>query len=330
MATIHVNRGGTNLGTFSEDEVLGGLGEKRLLPTDLGWREGMPSWQPLSQWTEFTAVATAASGASAAGAGAGAGGASAPPPAVTTPPLIGAGAGVPPVPPPVAVTPAGGDSARSGLPWEHRQQLGLVNAFIETVRLVLTDPNRAFSQMRTTGGIGEPLLFGVIGGSIGTIIWIVLSLIINSLGLFASMAASARDSALGGMFGFGVGGVFAIIRLIIAPICIVILLFVWSGIVHLCLMLVGGARKDFEATFRPLCFAYGSTVLFLILPCCGSFIALIWGLVADCIGLARSHEIDTVKAVLAIFLPMILCCGAWIVLAMMIGGFTTIMQHSHQ
>lgn len=111
---------------------------------------------------------------------------------------------MPPTSPPVAITPAGGDGARSGLPWEHREQLGLVNAFIETVKLVLTDPNRAFTQMRTTGGIGEPLLFGVIGGSIGTMIWIVLSLIINSAGAFASLAF-ARNSALGGMLGFGLG-----------------------------------------------------------------------------------------------------------------------------
>ena len=236
---------------------------------------------------------------------------------------------MPPTSPPVAITPAGGDGARSGLPWEHREQLGLVNAFIETVKLVLTDPNRAFTQMRTTGGIGEPLLFGVIGGSIGTMIWIVLSLIINSAGAFASLAF-ARNSALGGMLGFGLGGAWAIVRLIMAPIFIVIGLFIWAGIVHLCLMLVGGARKDFEATLRPLSFAYGSTALFLIVPCCGGLVALVWGLVADCIGLARSQEIDTGKSALAIFLPLILCCGAWIVLLLMIGGFTTLMQHSNQ
>lgn len=234
---------------------------------------------------------------------------------------------MPPVAPPVAITP-GGDGARSGLPWEHREQLGLVNAFVETVKLVLTDPNRAFTQMRTTGGLGDPLLFGVIGGCIGTIIWIILSLLMNSVGAFASLAT--RESALGGVLGFGIGGAMAIVRLIVTPICIVIVLFIWAGIVHLCLMVIGGARKDFEATFRPLTFAYGATSLFLIVPCCGSLIALVWGLVADCIGLARSQEIDTGKAALAIFLPLILCCGTWIVLLLMIGGLTTLMHHSNQ
>jgi len=38
MATFHINRGGTNLGTFSEDEVRGGLRSGKFFGTDLGWR----------------------------------------------------------------------------------------------------------------------------------------------------------------------------------------------------------------------------------------------------------------------------------------------------
>ena len=41
MATFHINRGGTNLGTFSEDEVRDGLRSGKFFGTDLGWREGM-------------------------------------------------------------------------------------------------------------------------------------------------------------------------------------------------------------------------------------------------------------------------------------------------
>src|SRR2546429_2841366 len=98
MAMIHVNRGATSLGVFSEEEVREGLATGRFAPTDLGWREGMASWQPLSQFPEF---------------------AGAPGPAM---PPVQAGA----VP---ATGPAG--AARSGLPWEHRQERGFFNAFVE-------------------------------------------------------------------------------------------------------------------------------------------------------------------------------------------------------
>jgi hypothetical protein len=52
MAMIHVNRGTTTLGVFSEQEVRDGLTAGRFAPTDIGWREGMATWQPLSQFPE--------------------------------------------------------------------------------------------------------------------------------------------------------------------------------------------------------------------------------------------------------------------------------------
>ena len=57
---IHVNRGTTSLGVFSEQEVREGLSAGRFAPTDIGWREGMATWQPLSQFPEFGGVAAPA------------------------------------------------------------------------------------------------------------------------------------------------------------------------------------------------------------------------------------------------------------------------------
>ena len=55
MAMIHVNRGTTSLGVFSEEEVREGLSAGRFAPSDIGWREGMASWQPLSEFPELAA-----------------------------------------------------------------------------------------------------------------------------------------------------------------------------------------------------------------------------------------------------------------------------------
>ena len=60
MAMVHVNRGSTSLGVFSEEEVREGLSAGRFAPTDIGWREGMSSWQPLSQFPEFAGTAVPA------------------------------------------------------------------------------------------------------------------------------------------------------------------------------------------------------------------------------------------------------------------------------
>jgi hypothetical protein len=195
--------------------------------------------------------------------------------------------------------------------------------------MILTRPTEAFTVMRIEGGFGDPLLFGVIGGSIGAIIWILLSLALHSLGLFT--AFSARQNSLDALFGASLSGAILILRLVLTPILIALGLFVWAGLVHICLMLVGGANKTFETTFRALSYAYGATNLFVIVPCCGWAVALVWGLVADCIGLTRSHETDAGRAVMSVLLPLVVCCGAaWVLVVLVFGGIGVLMQHANQ
>jgi hypothetical protein len=267
MAMIHVNRGTTSLGVFSEQEIREGLRAGRFALTDIGWREGMATWQPLSQFPELGGTAAPA---------------------------------VPPVQPgatPTSTTVA----ARTGLPWEHRQERGFFNAFIETLTMVLTRPAEAFNVMKREGGLGEPLIYALIGGCAGGIVSFLFSLGFHSIGLLAD-----KNNSLVAMTGMGIGSVAMIILL---PLFLVIGLFIGSGIVHLCLMIVGGANQSFETTFRVLAFTQGSTGPLQIVPVCGGVISVVWALVCNCIGLARAHETDTGRAVLAVFLPLIVCCG---------------------
>jgi hypothetical protein len=284
MAMIHVNRGATSLGAFPEEEVREGLRTGRFASTDLGWREGMPSWKPLSQFSEFATAAPTA------------------PPA-----QIGATA--------TSETAA----PRSGLPWEHRHERGFANAFIETLAMVLTKPDQAFRTMKTEGGLAEPLVYALIGGCVGGIVSLLLSLGLQSMGLFAGQ----RDT-FAALAGIGVGSIALIV---LVPVFIVIGLFIGAAIVHLCLMIVGGANKSFETTFRVLAFSQGSTGPLQIIPVCGGLISAVWALVVNCIGLARAHETTTGRAVLAVLLPLIVCCGAGILLLIMFGGIAALSQH---
>ena len=284
MAIFHINRSGTGLGTFSEEDVRAGLQSGRFLGTDLGWRDGMATWQPLAQISEF------AQGIPAAGA------AVPPQPQPTSPGSL----------PPITAT-----GARSGLPWDDRQQKGFFTAFIETLQMVLTRPAEAFTVMKREGGFGEPLIYAVIGGSVGAIVSFLFSLLFHSFGMFTD-----QRNPLGAMAGMGIGSIGFII---LAPLAIVIVLFIAAGIVHLCLMIVGGANQPFETTFRVLAFTQGSTGVLQLIPVCGGVIAAVWGIVVNCIGLARAHETDTGRAVLAVMLPVIVCCGGGLILAMMVG-----------
>src|SRR5438874_7723605 len=114
MAMIHVNRGATSLGVFPEEQVREGIRAGRFLASDLGWREGMASWQPLSQFTEFADDLAAGPAASAPT-----------PQTPTAPPVIAPSAGSTSAPP-------------TGLPWDERHIKGLFSAFIETLQMVLS------------------------------------------------------------------------------------------------------------------------------------------------------------------------------------------------
>ena len=127
-----------------------------------------------------------------------------------------------------------------------------------------------------------------------------------------------RQSA---MFGLGIAGVWAFGYILFVPVIVIVGMFIGSGILHLCLMIVGGAKKPFETTFRVVCFSSGSTYLLSMIPFCGGMIAGVWNIVLECIGLARAHEIDTGKAVLAVLLPLIVCCGGCIALRHVNGRF---------
>jgi hypothetical protein len=98
-------------------------------------------------------------------------------------------------------------------------------------------------------------------------------------------------------------------------------MFIVSAILHVCLMIVGGAKQPFETTFRVVCFAEGSVSPLLVIPFCGGLISGIWKIILYCVGLARAHETDTGRAVIAVFLPLIVCCGGGLLIAMMIGAF---------
>jgi hypothetical protein len=277
------------LGAFPEEQVREGLRVGRFAASDLAWREGMANWQPLSQFPEFAAEVAAAGPAAPS--------AQPPPTSAITPAAAGS----------TSETPA----LRSGLPWEHRQERGLWNAFIETLQMVLTRPSDAFTAMRREGGLSEPLLYAVIGGSFGAVFAFVYNFVFRSFALFPTRHA-AFDRVM--------GGIGLILLLIFMPLLVAIGTFIGSAIYHVCLMIVGGAKQSFETTFRVICFGGGSVSPLLVVPFCGSLIALVWKIVVYSIGLARAHETETGRAVLAVLLPLIVCCGAGLLVLMMFGA----------
>ncbi|HEY5894323.1 MAG TPA: YIP1 family protein [Chthoniobacterales bacterium] len=289
MSIIHLNRAGQNLGTFSLEEVQQGLDAGRFLGSDLGWRTGMENWKPLSQWADLTIPAEAPE----------------PEPA----PPGGESGGFTPAPSVSPLEPAvyAEEPVKDGPAWEQRATLGFFPALTTTIKDVLLEPSRTFEKMKTEGGFGTPFLFYFIVGLVASMIFAVLGMGYQAL-ILPELAKNPQFAEMAAMA--GTITVFSVIRdTILSVIWLVICSFLFPGLLQLSLMLVGGANKPYEATYRVWNYVNGATSAVMIVPVCGWLAAPIWYFVSATIGLSKVQGISTGKAFLAIILPVVVCCG---------------------
>ncbi len=203
--------------------------------------------------------------------------------------------------PPPPAEPA---APRLPIPWEDTARAGAIERFIETIKLLATAPSEAFERMPIVGGIGQPLLFGIMVAWVGIAISSVWSLI------FSGMSLPFLDSDQLGLAGavMGMSTAMTVAIIFLAPIITTIAVFVEAAILHLMLMLVGGANRGFEATARVCAYAQASQ-LAQIVPICGGILSLAWSLILLIVGLSAAHGTTRGKAAVAVILPVVLCCA---------------------
>lgn len=197
-------------------------------------------------------------------------------------------------------------------PWEQRETYGWLNATYLTIKGVLLSPAEFFHRMPTQVGMAQPLLFAVSIGVVAAFFSWMWALSGSSLQVLVEDDISdAMSSSLWGFVAF-----------LFSPVTIAVLVLVKAAIIHVVLMLVGGNRLGFEATFRVSAYTEATAILALV-PFCGSLVGALWSLAVTIIGLYSIHETDPWKAVVAVLAPMILCLmatgGSIILLALGLG-----------
>jgi len=223
-----------------------------------------------------------------------------------------------PVPPPTSGPPPP-RAAGPGIAWDQRDRIGFVNALVETTRQVLTEPGTFFRAMPVTGGLGSPLLYGVVLGWAGLVAAALYQAIFRSVVGSSWAALGADRPELAALLGWVEGWAGFVGQVVFGGVLVVIAVFVAAGILHLMLLLLGGARRGFEATFRVVSFAEATSLLFLV-PFCGQLVGGIWCLVLYVLGLAAAHQIGHGKAAAAVLLPIALCCCCGALLAFLFAG----------
>lgn len=183
-------------------------------------------------------------------------------------------------------------------PWEDQDNLGFFSAIGQTVQETLFRPREFFSRIPLRGGFVQPLLYGLIIGTLGEMIGLLWFFSTN--GSFLE-----KFSALGN---------WEVLLAVLVPVSVFIRMFVTAAIFHVSLYLFGGARQDLEATFRVTCYS-SAPELCSIIPILGGFAGTVWKLYVIIIGISSVHETSLGRSTLAVLVPFVVCC------AMLVGVF---------
>ncbi|HQR68361.1 MAG TPA: YIP1 family protein, partial [Thermoanaerobaculia bacterium] len=203
------------------------------------------------------------------------------------------------------------------LPWEDRPRVPFADALVDTVRLFISNPREAWSRTRESGDLGQPILFAICVGWVAAAFNLVWSMMFGQAWL-RFVPPNVRDVV---RHSLATSGGMIAAQVILAPLFIVIGLFIGAAIIHLCILVVGGlsnSKAGFEGTVRILGYSWVAQ-LAQIIPVFGGLIAAIWALVLNVMGIERIHRTTQGKAIAAVLIPVILCCGC-VLLALVIGG----------
>jgi hypothetical protein len=192
--------------------------------------------------------------------------------------------------------------------WERASGLSL-GAAIETVKQVFSNPKSTFQNLPPTGGLGRPLFFYTLVGWISGGTAIFYQITAASINPEMFLGEAAKGLTQGTIVAAGIAVVLFL------PLFLIAGAFIWAAMVHLFLMITGASRHGFEATFRALAYSSGATSMLQLVPLCGGYLYPVAHIVYGVIALKEVHRTDLWRVVLSMVLMMLLCCGAFVGIA---------------
>lgn len=183
-----------------------------------------------------------------------------------------------------------------GTPWEHLDEYGFFPGFFETIKKVMLSPGQFFNDLTIGGGFNRPLIFYLLVAEIQALAQFFWQM----LGVVPQMQGRPES-----ILGIGMVGIGSLLLLVLYPIFLTLVLFVGSGLNHLCLLAVKAGSRGFEGTFRVVAYANAPMVL-AIVPGVGPLIGVLWTLVCTFLGFKVVHRTSSARVLLAILLPLII------------------------
>lgn len=199
-------------------------------------------------------------------------------------------------------------------PMDRREELGLSRAFWQTLVAVCVRPGEFFEELAPTGRLGTGFLFlllvslpaytlssiynylsnHVLAPTLEPFVRQIYDPISPDLSdqLVASLQPSLLDVALG---------------IVLGPPFLIIIAILTGLIMHLGLLMVGGAGRGLEASLKVSLYGHG-VVFGLVIPIVGG-LCWLWAPVVLGFGLARIHGVPGWKAAFGVlWAPALACC----------------------
>jgi len=202
------------------------------------------------------------------------------------------------------------DNERGPSPWERKASFANFRA---TLSQSMLRPNEFFARLQHQGSASY-MGYAVLVAWPSTFIAQMTGILLQA----ALMAAASGGKPEGIAVGLGMLLVMGVLYFVLTPITILMQVVMGGGLTHLSLKLIGGANAPFEATLRVAAYAQSPQILAFV-PILGPLAGWGWGLVLQIVGVKEMHETDWGRAVLAVFLPGLVCCVLLLPIIVLIG-----------
>lgn len=180
--------------------------------------------------------------------------------------------------------------------WPPPEGVPLGEALVQAWRESVFAPRRFFPQLGRRDTILPDLLY-----------YLALGIAVAGIGLFWRMVlpATGAGGLLDALLGRTTASASPLLDFLLSPLWLLLSLFLSAGVVHLLLLILGGAEGGIATTVRVFCFAYGPQ-LFAVVPVLGALMGGIWTVVLAIVGLRVAHGTSTGRAAAAVLLPLFL------------------------
>ncbi|MFC1821207.1 YIP1 family protein [Thermodesulfobacteriota bacterium] len=189
----------------------------------------------------------------------------------------------------------GNNENRKKPPWENRFEIGIWQGIYQTFKGVLFAPEKLFRTMASGEGIREPLTFGLLMGSIGSMFGFFWQFL-----MLSEMLVKFSNN----LFGEFTLDLFFLAIILFSPIFVIINIFFTSCIIHLMLIVVRGGKNGFEGSFRVVSYGQATQIL-AVVPYVGGIVGWLWLLFVQFIGLKAIHEISYLRLTMAFLIPLV-------------------------